>query len=227
MIYRIDMKHFLTHAIDHFTLEELTHFEYAIISSPISNGGRTKNVAKVNELYPTADILIEYDEYKDAEMFERMYMDLLKPKGFKEERKYMIRTVYHTFINPLLNHVDVMIICDESENLYIDVLCKYLKNEFDIEVIDLNQLFTKGRVGPIYIDRDKIWDNAVDIRRAAGRDEIEAMESTPGGRLRLLEMMNRKDKIRKLDSLGISVTNADKHNLDKLLIDAWVEDGDG
>lgn len=224
MIYRIDFQHFMTHAIDHFDSQELAHFQYAIISAKIRNGHRCDNIEKISELYPTPEIVMNYAEYKDKEIMEKMYMDMLNPK-LKDPRDtdYVANMVYRTFVQSLINHYDVVIMCDEIENDYIDVLCKYLKKKFSIEVIDLNELFIKGRVGPIYLDRDKIRDKAVDIRRAAAREQLKALESTREGKLKIIGMMNTKAKISKLKELGIKVSSADKKNLDKLLIEEWAE----
>lgn len=222
MIYRIDLQHFLTHAIDYFSRDELSHFQYAIISAKIANNGRELNVTKLNNLYPTPDIVLSYAEYKDKKILEKMYTDLLTVHDSNDE--WIGEIIYKSFVNPLIHHHDVVIICDRTENDYIDILCKHLKKNYEIEVINLNQLFSEGRVGPIYIDRDVIWDKAVDIRRTAGKHQIEAMSSTRDGRMKLLSLWNKKEKIAKLKELGIKVNKGDMKELDKLLIDAWVED---
>lgn len=219
MIYRIDMKHFLSHAIDHFTRDDLSHFQYAIISAAIKNGSRAQNMAKLNDLYPTPETIIEYAELHDKSILEKMYLETLTKPA-------IAHSIYRSFVNPLINHVDVVIICGESENDYIDVFVKHLRKTYHIEVIDLNVLFSTGRVGEIYIDRNKIWDKAVDIRRDAGKEEMKALSSTKDGRLRLIKMMNRKDKIEKLKSLGINITSADRDSLDNILIEEWVENFD-
>ena len=226
MIYRIDMQHFISHAIDHFTAEELTHFQYAIVSAAVRNGGRAANVVKISDLYPTPEIVIEYADCKDKTIMEKMYTDYLRPKKDSDSIgiNQMANIFYRTFVNPLLSHVDIVIICDKSENDYIDVLCTVLKKEYMIDVIDLNKLFTEGRIGSIYIDRNDIWDKAVDIRRAAGKDGMKALESTEGGREKLLQMMKKKDKIKKIEELGIKLTSYDKKDLDSILMDAWVKD---
>lgn len=229
MIYRIDIQHFLSHAIDHFTAEELSHFQYAIVSAVVRSGGRVPNVVKINDLYPLPEIVMEYADYKDKSIMEKMYMDYLCPKKENDlgmGKNQMANIFYKTFINTLIGHVDVVILCDRSENDYIDVICKVLKKEYKIEVIDLNKLFSEGRVGSIYIDRKEIWDKAVDIRRAAGRDQVKALESTSGGRLKLLNMMNKKQKIEKIEELGIKITSYDKKDLDSILMDGWVNDED-
>lgn len=227
MIYRIDMQHFLSHAIDHFTIEELTHFQYAIISSKIRNGGRVQNVSKLNSFYPPPEIIIDYSEHKDKSIMGKQYMDFLSPKKSNDmgmTKSQMANMFYTTFINNIINHVDIVIICDKTENDYIDIICKVLKKDYGIEVIDLNELFIKGEVGPIYIDRDKIWDNAVDIRREAGKDQIRALESSSGGRLKLLNMMTKKQKIKKIEELGIAINNYNNDDLNSILMDAWVND---
>lgn len=226
MIYRIDFQHFLTHAIDHFTRDELTHFQYAIISAKIKNGGRVSNMAKISELYPDSETVINYSEFKDKNILENMFMDMLHPSKKDSGDKYEWRSgiFYRTFINPLKYHHDIVIICDEIENDYIDVLCKCLKKYYAIEVINLNELFSKGKVGPIYIDRDEIHNKAVDIARTASKEMIKSMSTTRDGRLKLISRMSKKDKIEKLKELGIKVTSVDKNNLDELLIDGWVND---
>lgn len=223
MIYRIDRQKFLLYAIDYFTRKELTNMNYAIISAAIRSGGCDTHVSKINELYPTPEIIMAWDEYKDKSILEKMYLDLLDPP--KDSGEYPpTNTIYSTFINPLLNHYDVTIVCDESENVFIDILVKYLKDKFGIDVINLNELFTKGHVGKIYIDRKKIWNKAVDIRREAGREQVRALETTSEGRSKLMGMMTKKMKIKKLKELGVEVTDADMGRLDELLICEWVND---
>jgi len=229
MIYRIDLQHFLGHAIDYFTPDELTHFQYAIISAAVISNSKVLNVVKIPELYPVPEIVISYQEHKDKSIMRKMYKDFLLPEADNDmglTKKHMANMFYNTFINTLLNHADVMIVCDKEENDYIDVICEILKDHFDIEVIDLNELFTKGRVGPIYIDRDDIWDKAVDIRRAAGDDMRRALESSAEGRMKLLGMMKKKDKIKKLEEIGITVTSTTNEDLNALLKSAWVDDED-
>lgn len=224
MVYRIDIQHFLTHAIDHFTRDELAHFQYAIVSAKVKNGSRAPNVAKIAEIYPSPEVVIAYAEYKDKKILEKMQMEELNSQRDPETGNDPISNrIYETFVNPLLKHHDIVIICDQLENDYIDVICKYLKKNFEIEVIDLNELFTKGRIGSIYIDRDEIWDKAVDVRRSANKMKYKFLESSRDGKLKLLGIMTKKQKIAKLKELGINVTDADKKNLDKLLIDEWVE----
>lgn len=223
MIYRIDMQHFLTHAIDHFTREELTHFQYVVISAKVRNQHRTNNVVKLNNLYPDSEIVIAYNEYNDKNILEKMYMEMLCPEKGSTDNDWIANDMYNVFVNPLIQHTDIVIICDRLENDYIDVIVKYLKKKFEIEVIDLNVLFTKGRIGPIYIDRSEIWDKAVDVRKSSVREMIKSLESTKEGKLKLLGRMSRKDKIEKLEELGIKITEADKKNLDKIIIDAWID----
>lgn len=224
MVYRIDYQHFLTHMIDHFLPEEITHFQYAIISAKILNNNKVSNVGKISELYPDPETVLTYSEYHDKEVLEKMYMDLLLPnKREGDKKEWMSNLIYKVFINTLIHHHDVVIICDRSENDYIDILCKCLKNNFAIEVCDLNELFSKGRVGPIYIDRDEIWNKAVDIRRASMKEQFRALESSRDGKLKLIGLMGKKEKLKKLKELGIKATKSDKEYLDKLLIEEWVD----
>lgn len=224
MIYRIDIQHYLNHAIDHFTRDELVHMQYAIFSAKINNGGRSaNNMTKVLDLYPQAHIIENYAEYQDKKIFEKMYMDQLCG-GTKGLREYdsIINQIYQIFIVPLKLHQDIVILCDEHENLYVDVFCKFLKKQYFIDVIDLNTLFKEGSIGPIYIDREKINHKTVDIARDAAREQMRLLSSTKDGRLKLISMMNKKDMIAKLKEIGITVNKSDMKDLEKILIEEWV-----
>lgn len=228
MIYRIDWQHFLIHAIDHFTDMELRNIQYAIISAKVSNQGKQRNVVKLSELYPESEAIMIYAETQDKTLFEKMYLEMLNDEDrtiLKHVNHYDV-LIYQALINPLLNHYDVMMICDQNENFYIDVLCKHMKKKFDIEVIDLNELFSKGRTGSIYIDRDIIWDNAVDIRRAAAKEELETKSTTRDGKESIIRMMPKKEKIRRLKEYGIDVRKEDMKDLDSMLLEEWCAEDD-
>jgi hypothetical protein len=216
LLYRIDFERYLTHAIDHFTKDELSHFEYAIISAGVNNRGLLDNVVKISALFPTTDIMTNFADYGNKEILKKMYFNFLDDV---ESRKI----IYKVFINTFLHHQDILIICREKENAVIDVLVEYLKKNYSLECIDLNELFSTGKAGSIYIDRDKIHNKTVDIRREATKDRFKSLESTSDGRLDLLNKMSVKTKIKKLKSLGINVTKSDLKDLDKLLIELWVE----
>lgn len=226
MLYRIDIQHFITHAIDHFTLEELTSMQYAIISAAVKNTSKCVNVAKVSKLYPTTDIVASYVEHQDKKIMEKMYIDLLTPEVESgKDITYVDGAVYDYILTPVLNNQNVVIVCDRSENVYIDVLCKLLKKRYKIEAIDLNELFSKGRVGSIYIDKQQIRNSVVDIRRASNMKKKAELEQTTDGRLKLIyEIMTKKDKIKKLKELGINVSSNDMKDIDKILEDVWVYD---
>lgn len=226
MIYRIDLQHYLVHAIDHFSLKDLTEMQYCIISAKIPNGGKCRNVVKMNDLYPSTEAVINYADTHDKSILKKMYIDEMFPKHKKGEPETSTFTnaIYQTFINPLLQHYNVMILCDELENPYIDCLCEYLKDEYGIEVIDLNELFTKGRVGSIYIDRKEIKDKAVDIRRGALRDQVKAMSSTRDGKEMLIAKMTKKKKLKELEKFGVKADKDD--DIDSMLLEEWCrEDG--
>ncbi len=228
MIYRIDMQHFLNHALDHFSLQDITTFQYCIISAKIMNNGMARNVVKMNDLYPDYNTVMTYVDTKDKSILEKMYRSMLKPekKFMKNESTTFESLIYQTFINPLLQRFNIMILCDKEENDYIDILCKFLKDEYNIEVIDLNELFTKGRVGPIYIDRDEIRDKAVDIRRAALRDQVRALSSTRDGKESLITKMTKKKKLKELDRYGIDGSDMKESEINAALLEEWCrEDG--
>lgn len=222
LIYRIDIQHFITHAIDHFTSDELIACKYVLFSAKITNQGTRLNVTKITDLYPTPSIVTNYAEYQDDKLMEEMYMDFLNPKKRKKGDEWIENKIYDTFIKPLMNHETTVIVCDKNENIYVDVFCKYLKDRFSIEVIDLNELFIKGHTGPIYLDRTEVHNKSVEVARDVVRKKAAALESTADGREKLFNAMNKKEKIRKLKELGIEINGADKDHIDEILREAWI-----
>lgn len=217
MIYRIDLRHFMTHAIDYFTLQDLNYCNYVIISAKIQNGGRSDMVTKCNELYPPYDITLMFDEMRGHdEPFEAFYRELKEGKDVNYRR-----IMYQFFINPLIQHQNIMIICEEIENDMVDVICKFLHKEYGVDVIDLNELFSTGRTGEIYIDLKDIWDKAVDCRREAGKEMLKSRMATADGRAELLKKLSMKEKKRQLKQQGISITNEEKKDIDKILLEVW------
>lgn len=225
MIFRIDMQHFISHMIDYFPSNELRSMQYCIISGVVKNGSRSQNVVKFNDLYPTPDTVMLYAETGDKDLLYKSYKQMLEGNvKNKDDYNPFDGLIYKTFINPLLMNNNIVIVCDKNENDYIDCICRYLDEKFEIEVIDLNKLFTEGKIGPIYIDREVIHDKAVDIRRAAIKEEIKNISSTRDGKASLIAKMSTKKKMKELKRYGIKVTKDDKKDLDKMLLDEWCEE---
>lgn len=226
MLYSIDIQHFLTHAIDYLTADEINNLNFIIISSKVMNGGRSRRVIKQSNLYPTIEMIDVYIEYKDKEILRKLYDDLLTPDPKDKDNRWQDNLIYTTFVDLLLKNYDLVMISDQSEYDYIKTISDYLKDNYSIETIDLNELFSKGRIGSIYIDKKEIRDKAVDIRRYSVRRMQKEKESTSDGRAELLGLMTKKEKIRKLKSLGFKVTDESDKELTKILIDEWVNDSE-
>lgn len=221
MLYMIDLQHFLVDMIDYFTSEELGNMQYMIISEKLKNQKKVLNVAKPYAVYPTPDMLTAYAKYKTLEVAEALYEDYFTPD---DKTRWQDNIVYTHFIAPFLNHQDVVMISDQEEFNFPLAIAKYLNKHFGLEVINLNELFSKGRIGSIYIDRKEVSNRAVDIRRVAEMHQQKNMESTEDGRANLMNLMTKKEKIRKLKSLGIKLTgNESSKEINDLLIDDWVK----
>lgn len=221
MIYRIDIQRFLLHAIDHFSFTDLYYCQYVIVSSRIKCGNKDGNCHKANPLYPLPETVARFAETGNTDLLDRELFAL-----YDDMIKHDHSTVfYDLFVRTIETHTNVMVVCHEDENPYVDSLCKFLKKRFSIEVINLNQLFTKGKIDPVHYDYNKIRDKGVDIRRAATAQAVKDKASTEEGRMELLMMWKRKTKLNLCKSIGINVRKdvSDK-DLDAILIDAWVKD---
>ena len=204
--------------IDYFTRDELMGLSYLIMSGPIRNQGTAPNVAKCNYLYPSSDIISDYVQLEDKKILYKTYY---------RELKKMNNDVYTLIIEPILMHRhNIVLVCTEREDMYIDILCDFLKKEFNIETIDLNRLFKEGETDIFFIDRDLVKNKSVELKRMAVKEKIKSLEQTEDGRAKLLSMMSKEDKLEKLQELGIKVNESDKKDLDELLRLEWVVSGE-
>ena len=222
MVMRIDYQNFLTKMIDFFNMDEILSIYYVILSAKVANGGTTTNVSKCSILYPSVKVIEAYASTGDYKLFEEMYSKELK----SDESEVVDNYIYKIFIKPIQNHANVCIVCDRSENDYAKAFSSYLEEEFAIEVLDLNQLFNTGKVGPLRIDLDEVHDRGVPVSRRAAKREIKTMASTEDGRIKLISMMRKKEKLKRLKQYGIKVTDDDK-DLDSLLQEAWAAEVEG
>ena len=224
MVCRIDMEHFISHAIDYFTNEEISDWLFIVVSGGIPCGARAANRAmKCPILVPDSNMLCLYEEYEDKNIFKKAYADFLNDKD--ESGNGCKSVLYSSIIRPSMQGYCVVILSKASENFFIDVLCDVLKKEYCVEVIDLNQLFIKGHIGPISIDNDAIHDATVEIRREAVREMQRSKESTADGRLQLVEMWDTRMRKKKLKDLGVKLSGSEnKDEIRQLLIDAWVDE---
>lgn len=202
--------------IDYFPADELETFQYAIISKKIAMNNRIENGNKISVLWPSNDIVNDYYEHQNYEAMKRMYLEWL-------DRKECRGAIYDCFVTTMIANQSVVIMCRDIETPFIKVFCEYLEDKYSIECGDLNQLFTKGKMGSVYIDKKEIHNRAVDLRIKVGIEKVKSRETTSEGRLELLKLMKTQDKIDKLKQLGFKVTKRDKPNLDKMLIEEWVE----
>lgn len=204
--------------IDYFTTNELLSLQYLVLSAGIHNSGLVSNVVKINDLYPTTEIASGYIDYGDKDLFR---------KSYTEELKDTKNILYRTVLRPIVkfHHNIVLISKDGVEEFYLEVMADYLRKQFGMPTIDLNQLFTEGETDVFYIDRQTVHNNTVDIARDVVRMERRDLESTIDGRIKLIrDIMNKDEKLKKLKELGIRVKKSDRDDLDRLLMEAWLED---
>lgn len=223
MIYHIDIQRFLLYAIDYFSFIDLNYIDYVVISSTVMCGSADLKCHKASDLYPMPAMVVRYAESKDASQLEyemfQMYDEMLKGN--------LPRVFYDTFIYPMRNHFNVFLICDEGENIYLEILSKYVKKKFGIEVINLNKLFTKGKLDPVHYDLDTVKRRSKEVKKASERVVNESMASTREGREKLLKQWNKKQKLEACKRLGIRVRkNLREEDITTILMDVWVGDED-
>ena len=209
--------------IDYFTKDELLNFHYQIISSavrvPLRNNDTIDNkVYKNNELFPTKDIIPIYSENGDKKLLRKLYLEELRMPHIEEN-------MWRNIIEPVFRyHHNYLLIYSVSENVYMEILCEYLKKEFAMNCINLDELFTNGETEVFYLDRPAIKERTLKVKRLAGAAKRGRDEKFADGRRDLIKKFNKQEKIDKLKQLGISVSKLDENRLDELLLEAWEGD---
>lgn len=218
MLFRINYKNFLLHMIDYFTADELTSLQYAVISAGIAvNGSERENVVKLNMLYPSSEITSRYLDDENEDILRKTYTSELKTCDHQ---------IFIDIVQPIVTHYhNIVLINLEKEDVYTDVLVEYIKKEFGMSCIDLNELFTEGETELYFIDRKDIRDRNVKLARSIAKAQLEGYESNDQGRLHLIKnVMSDKDKIAKLKELGVKrLKRDDLDRLDELLIETWLD----
>ena len=215
MLFRIDYEHFLTHFIDYFTRNEILSFKYLIISAAIINTNKMENVSKCAWLYPSSEVIENYTFYKDDEIFKKEFYDELKSTS---------HMVNQYIVEPLVEKYNLILICRKQENTIIDTLVHYLKEEYCIDCIDLNKLFSTGSIGEISYDFDKIKEAFNKSHDENMKEHDKELAKSEAGRASLLMRMPLKERVKKLKELGYNPDKIPKEEIEQILINDWVKD---
>lgn len=231
MLYRIDLENYLLDLIDFFTRDEILSFHNIIISTRIAwSAGATGPTHRLNSLYPNVETQTYYLETKNFDTAEEMYFDMLESKDGKSDIRHIpeyafsMEPILQYLVRPILNNAPVLMLCMRDENWIVDMLSHYMKKKYNIDTIDLNQLFSKGSIGPISIDMDELRKMDRKNTGIVAKDTIYLKSLTEDGRREILHAMTEKDKIRKCKELGIKLKHDDLKKLDKILLEGWVAD---
>lgn len=214
MLFRINYENFLVHMVDYFSAEELTSLNYLLVSAGIGAQGRCANVAKdAGGLYPNSDDISEYLDTENIEIFRKKYYGFLK-KNAKP-------SAYANIIQPILKHRhNIVLMCRKDEDFYMDILIEFLSKEFNLQSINLNELFEKGETDIYYLDKTAVHNRSVEVAREIVEESKQAYMSTDDGREKLVRhIMSDKQKRHELKKMGIDFGKKD--NLDELLLAAW------
>lgn len=224
MIYRISWRNYLVHMIDWFPLDELLAMWYIVIGEGVMQHGRESNVKKPASLLPDTNIISYYAATGDAQCASGMYMSQLTRKPTKEERMTDIeQDIYLHFTDPLAKHINVCMVYSQEESWMQETLCRYLKERHDIDVIDLDKLFSDGKVDGFYFDYDAIVARWKNVLKTMQDIEFETKSRTADGRRELLGNMTFKKKLKLLKKLKIRFSSKiTEEKATELLRDGWV-----
>lgn len=225
MLYCIDYEHFMVDMIDFFTKEEILSFIYLNTSVIIPDHESNYSV-KLMYMVPSSDSEYYISEKDDKKMADELYYQQLLNGVNTPYRGENTRHMWYKYLlGPLRNHQNVMMMCLRREMHYMDVLCKFIKEEFGVETINLNKLFTEGRVGDLVIDFHEFKDRTKDLRdswKEHNHQERMIAAQTYDGRLNLMQDMSKKEKIKQLELIGVSYIPKDEDEIDALLMESWV-----
>lgn len=202
--------------IDHFTREEILGLKFLIVSVAMPAKARASNVSKCIDLWPSDESSKEFIKYQNLDLFRKNYFEDLDNSEVP---------IYKEILKPIgEDNKCLVIVCHENEDEMIDVLFEYLEKKYKLQAVDLNKLFTEGVVSPVKFNRIRIKNKVVDINRRVTKLGKEEKERSSGGRMMLLKDMTPKQKSKKLKSLGINPNNLSETEINKILIEEWVEE---
>lgn len=224
MLYRITQRNFIMYAIDYFTKEELLNMKYIIISAMVQNSGRSNNVTKMNNLYPSVD-MIEEHSIGNNDNLEKQYSTLI----FGEEEGIDINGTavsdIYVIVQLVLEGAPVMLVCGDKgeEDYFMDILCNIIEKRFSLETINLNKFFTEGHIDPYHINQNKIHNKLVPIRRMIIKAKFRDKSSSRDGKAELISKMTKKQKLKYLKRFGLDHIDPDDKSIDEILLEAWCE----
>ena len=222
MLYCIDYEHFMVDMIDFFTREEILSFIYIDISVRTPHD-QSNYSAKVMAFVPSSESEFYMAEHSDEKVADDMYYEQLSFGLNTPDRDQNTRHIWYKFIlGPLRDHANVMLMCLRPEMHYMKTLCKFIKNEFGIDTINLNKLFTDGHVGNLVIDFKELKDRTRDIKTSWKEHNILQRSMDVNGRRELMKDMTKKEKIKQLKAVGVSYIPKSEEEIDALLTESWV-----
>lgn len=222
MIYRIDFQTFLLHGIDYFTREELMDMKYMLVTLKLMNGGAVRDkVTKYIDVVPN-NIVGEFDPNTEKEKFRRAYLSMLKERNYIDETLSITASIYKNILHPLVNHEDRMLMCDQTENYMLDIFCEFLKDKFNVDVINLNKLLLEGDHDTVKYKYQHYKNLCHKIHKEVADQYSRDQCSTSKGRKKILKKWSSDQKARQLKMLGVNAKKYNKKDYDKILTDLWV-----
>lgn len=163
--------------------------QFVIVSSTIRKLGKKcwdKQIINANSnLYPSQQLIMEYDNYKHNKNYEAEYYNQL------DNSKPLLATLIKYVID---DNYTVVFLCGKKESKYnyLNLIKKYVWNEFGFHIYDYKK-FKEGKERIVQVNNYDVGRKCDKILKKAAKQKKERMLSTESGRKQYFSSMSKKD----------------------------------
>lgn len=186
--------------------------QFIIVSSTIRKTGKyEKQVMNYNNfMYPSMDLICDYDDYKNDPEYHQGYMNQLddcKPT-FATLIKYVIE-----------NNSTIVFLCSYTEKkyYYLNLIQKYVKEEFGFPIYNYKKI-KEGKARIEKYDEDGVVCLCNEILKNAAEEQMNKRMSSDVGRKEIISSMTKDEMKKELKKRDLYVKGMEKSEMRDMLL---------
>lgn len=184
--------------------ETILKAQYVIVSSTIRKNGKYKDqvMQASSELFPRANMITDFDDYKHNQNFIEEYKDIL------DENKPLLCTLIRYSI---LEDATVIFLCGKREHkryAFFNILQEYIEDEFGFHIYDYKK-YKEGKEKAYNFSKSLVIERCNKVLKHAKKEAMERKLSTERGR----QTLSKKDLKKELKKRGLYVPDMSKDEM--------------
>lgn len=185
--------------------------QFVLISSTIrKNGKYGKQIINANNnLYPSMELIMDYDDYKHNENYREEYFLQLESNKplFATLIKYVIEEGY-----------TIVFLCGKREKKYnyLKMIQEFIKEEFHFHIYDYKK-YKEGKEKIIKYEPSEVLHICDKILKKAEKAKKKKMMSTEKGRKEIISSMTKKELKKELKSRDLYIDGMSRYEMEDML----------